>query len=315
MSSAARTVQARRIRNKATVNEDPRTQAIRKLRAEVAFLKQQLSASQHSLHAKHLANDSTAPSASGHDAEESVLAGSQSTVHGTERYGWDTHHSGQHRQGAERCCNHTEAGNEDSSNVLSTSAATDGGVTGPGGCSQSEQQTQGHSGSDGDENRAGSSGAQCSAAGNTGTQTAMFDLETQTNMDQVMEQIDKGLSPGHLVTKELVDKIVRYAEVSKVLKRSHDELVEANSQLRSKFLTTDQELASVRTSMSTCEAENLELRELGTLLSSVVKVFGSLAPTQSVLFDHAVCSLVCAHSNADKRSEMASQKVYCVTGG
>lgn len=230
------------------------------------FLKQQLSASQHSQDVKNLAHCSTPAH---QDTTAGALARLQ-TAHGTEDCDQGKQQSEGGKQGTEGGATHCEAEMENSSRSRAT-ALNDERQAAASEQAQLAESSQEPSGCPGQNHRlSGASGVDTPA--NPAQQTIPCNLEPQANV--LMESIDRGLSPGHLVTKELVDKIVRYAEVAKVLKRSHDELAEANRHLQSRFLTADQELATLRTSMSTCEAENVELRELGTLLSSVVKVRG-----------------------------------------
>ena len=245
----------------------------------MVFLKQQLSASQHSQDFKHLAHSSPAAC----DSAAADAMSNPHTVSGKQRCGSDAQRNGNETQSTEGGCGHSKICKEGSSWCPDT-AGSGGDQSGASKHAQSVQPSQEYSGFDGQEQ------GLASAAGSTAQQIASCNLEPQTNM--IMEPIDKGLSPGHLVTKELVDKIVRYAEVSKVLKRSHDELVEANSHLRSRFLSADQELASLRTSMFTCEAENVELQELGTLLSSVVQVWLLPGTELAALLDVSTCSIV-----------------------
>lgn len=251
-------MQARRIYNKAKVNEDPHTSTIRMLRAEVEFLKQQLSAAQHSSDVKSLLHAMSAPDCTpGVDkiASTQVLQSSRricNVIHSSSEQHGELNSSSAHTGSGTHQDNSQEAKGQvrDSSQCEESVHAASGPISR--GISVAETA---------DEHR---------HAEHAAIQTADAEVGTEATAD--MDPIEKGLSPGHTVTKELVDKIVRYAEVSKALKRSHDQLAEANSELRTRFLRADEELASLRSSMTTCEAENVELRELGTLLSSAVKV-------------------------------------------
>jgi hypothetical protein len=258
-------LQARRIRNKAIINEDPRTLTIRELRVEVAFLKKQLCVSQLSAQVQQHSNKDTTASASGHDEhgpnEDNVPASHKPLV--SERCGWDSDHNRQPGEALASICS-TEVGDV-GSNCASTGQTV---------CNPSEQLPARQEVHNSQANSSGGPESHRNSAFSAGVHTLLQHVDASTGTG--MEPIEEGLETGDLLTKELVDKIVRYAEVSKALKKSHDKLVDANSQLRGRFLTADQELTTLRTSMSTCEAENVELRELGTLLSSVVKVFESL---------------------------------------
>jgi hypothetical protein len=262
-------LQARKIRNQATINEDPRTQVIRKLREEVIFLKQQLSASQHSFHVKKLTHGGGAEVEEPAPSQDNKIT--QAPIPGTEYGRRETHPDAQHEQSAAGGCRHFRDRHVTTSKELGEAESI-------GRSGSDMQQTRTHIGEhDGEPQADCNAGSQSVLACKIGAHTEASGLVANSNM--IMEPLDKALCPGHLATKELVEKIVRYAEVAKGLhnsvlrlNRSHDELIEANSLLRSRFLAADQELVSLRTCLSTCEAENVELRELGTLLSSVVKV-------------------------------------------
>jgi hypothetical protein len=228
-------VQARSIRNTAKVNEDSRVSLIRKLRGEIAFLKQQLAATHASAHAQCLADDNSAGRFAHPQAQRNASDSAGSADGAALHEPW---------KGTGRsACVSAVAGKLQA-------------------CTGSAMRIVGANGQH----------APCISSAATGVDActtasvACEDMQVQSALEPLH------ISPGHEVTKDLVDKIVRYGEVSKMLKHSHDGLLVANEQLRSKYVEADSNLTTAYASLSALETECLELRELGILLSSAVKV-------------------------------------------
>lgn len=74
------------------------------------------------------------------------------------------------------------------------------------------------------------------------------------------------------VTRELVGKVVRYSEVTRALQQCHSRALKAHAALQRRYAEVVAARAAEGERLEGVERENVELRELGALLSSAVQV-------------------------------------------
>lgn len=67
-------------------------------------------------------------------------------------------------------------------------------------------------------------------------------------------------------------KVVRYAEVARSLQQCHSRTLTAHAALQRRYAEVEAARAAAGERLESAERENIELRELGALLSSVVQV-------------------------------------------
>lgn len=279
-----RCVQARKIRNAAVINEHASVPVIRALRAEVAFLKQQLAVAGDGVQVRSPAGEARAgdpprPSAAVQNSREGVASGGAQAVDlGASEGAWAAGlgaiveceraaASGKPGRGEEHHASGLQGGGDaplgDARGVDGISGGgerLDGaytvdergrsvGVAGSwrGGCEEGEVR--------------GSSGRQCVGVGQ-GPQAGGGGGGGD----------EQELAEGKAVTRELVGKIVQYADVVRGLQQTHSKALQAHGELRRRFVAAEADLRVARDGLARSEQENLELRELGTLLAAAAKV-------------------------------------------
>jgi prefoldin subunit 5 len=72
--------------------------------------------------------------------------------------------------------------------------------------------------------------------------------------------------------QQLVQTILKYASVLSTLQASHGQLNSSHSDLRHRFLEVSQSAADLKSECSQLQTENTELREVSSMLSTIVAV-------------------------------------------
>lgn len=131
----------------------------------------------------------------------------------------------------------------------------------PAGAGSSSSGLQGAAGDD--------AGAMADAAGEAGDRTGGGDTGAVAGLEGRGRDDEEGRDA---VTRELAAKIVKFAGVVRELQASHGAALQAHAELRQRYITAEAAREAAAERLEAAEQENVELRELGALLSSVVKV-------------------------------------------
>eukprot|EP00892_Ulva_mutabilis_P001392 jgi/Ulvmu1/11253/UM073_0025.1 len=276
---------AKRIRNVAVINEHPSVPTLRALRAEVAFLKQQLAAATQAAAARTLAAESEADGGAPVTPASacSLGAGAQGSLADMQMLG-----TGQQGCAAEMSSRAEVCGGQGRSSSGGGLCEDQEGAWD----TQEPRRCMGIAGHPDVERSTNDPPAREGAAGTEGREPHRRGTAEKGGLKGATVSTSEGeggaaevrVAPsgggagtgcqeeqGRAVTRELVGKIVRYAGVVRTLQQSHGDTQRAHAELRRRFVAAEAVAQAAQEGAARLEQENVELRELGGLLSTVAK--------------------------------------------
>lgn len=239
-------MQASKIQTRLVINEDPKSMVIRQLRERTALLEGQLAAMtvpapicsrcQELQHATGLHHPAAAPHESTNKCPATVSNGA--TVTGTSS------------------CHGQEHGSGRSNDTRLRKPRTYG---------------AGHA-SPGGTNSAATTANQPGTARECGTGTGSSNSESTATVSGCLEPLQGATEVTAAQVQQLVDTVLKYANVLSALQASHQQLSASHSELRQQYLSASQSAADLQNESSQLQVENTELREVSGMLSTVVAV-------------------------------------------
>lgn len=110
------------------------------------------------------------------------------------------------------------------------------------------------------------------AAEERGTETGSSNSESTATASGRSEPLQGASEVTAAQVQQLVDTVLKYANVLSALQASHQQLSASHSELRHQYLSASQTVADLQNECSQLQVENTELREVSGMLSTVVAV-------------------------------------------